>query len=71
MAGDVTVGMVYERDGAPHLRWVVEALTQVDGIPHVYMRSLGDRTDVRLLSAVALADRHAFHRVGTANSAPA
>lgn len=64
MAGDVTVGMVYERDGAPHLRWVVDALTRIDGVPHVYLRSLGDRTNVRLLAATALADEHTFRRVG-------
>ena len=69
MAEDITVGMVFERDGAPHLRWVVEAITQVDGIPHVYVRSLGDRTDVRLLASTVLGDKHVFRRVQAMGSA--
>lgn len=69
MAGDVTVGTVYERDGAPHLRWVVEAETRIDGIPHVYLRNLGDRTDVRLLATAVVADKHVFHRVAPLSTA--
>lgn len=65
MAVDITVGMVFERDGASHLRWVVEAVRLIDGIPHVYVRSLGDRTDVRLLATAVLADRREFRHAGT------
>ncbi|MFN3077356.1 MAG: hypothetical protein ABT940_10830 [Alphaproteobacteria bacterium] len=64
MAVDVTIGTVYERDGASHLRWMVEAITLVEGIQHVYLRSIGDPTDVRLLASTALGDKNLFHRIG-------
>ena len=62
MSGEITVGMVFERHDAPYIRCVVEALTDVGGVPHVYLRRVGDPTDVRLLSVSALADKNEFHR---------
>lgn len=68
MTGEITVGMIFERHGAPHIRWVIEALTHVGGIPHVYLQRIGDPTDVRLLSVSALADEREFHRVEALSS---
>ena len=70
MTGEIAVGMIFERHGAPHLRCVVEAITHVSGIPHVYLQRVDDPTDVRLLSVSALADEREFRRV-TCSSAPA
>lgn len=69
MAEELAVGMIYERQGAPHLRWVVEATTHVGGIPHVYLRRIGDPTDVRLLSGTAVANRREFRRIATNENA--
>nr|CAX84085.1 uncharacterized protein [uncultured bacterium] len=63
MAEDIAVGVIYERQGAPHIRWVVETVTRIDDIPHVYLQRIGDPTDVRLLSETALANRREFRRV--------
>ena len=60
MTGEITVGMVFERQGAPYIRCVVEALTNVGGLPHVYLRRVGDPTDVRLLSVNAVANKREF-----------
>ncbi len=65
MAEDIAVGVIYERQGAPHIRWVVEAVTQIGDIPHVYLRRIGDPTDVRLLSETAVANRREFRRVSS------
>ena len=69
MTGEITVGMVFERHGAPHLRWKVEAITQVGNLPHVYLRRVGDPTDVRLFSVSAVVNTREFHRVATYSSA--
>ncbi len=64
----IAVGMVFERHGAPHLRWAVEEITRIGAIPHVYLQRIGDPTDVRLLSLSALADEREFHRVEASSS---
>ncbi|MBF0562133.1 MAG: hypothetical protein HQL37_08955 [Alphaproteobacteria bacterium] len=68
MSGSVTVGAIYSRCDAPHLRWVVVATTEIDGIGHVYLQRLGDPSDVKLLAANAVTDEHEYHRVSSVQS---
>ena len=62
----LAVGDVFERRGARYLRWVVEATVRIGGIPHVYLQRIGDPTDVRLLSEVAVSNTQEFVRAPAA-----